>query len=151
MDFWDLVLHQKLFPYSLLQLRIPLDSIHCSFKLAFYISTRAASLHQVTPVCPGVVPEPAIIHCPTISGKFFSHLGSARGSMGLFPGGTAVALNRRRVDSSICVRDRISATICFPFKEQQIKAHPHNVRIVENQVVKLTRILSDVEEANLNK
>ena len=71
--------------------------------------------------------------------------------MGLFPGGTAVALNRRRVDSSICVRDQISAKICFPFKEQQIKAHPHNVRIVKNQVVKLTRILSDVEEANLNK
>ena len=32
-----------------------------------------------------------------------------------------------------------------------MKAHPHDVRILEHQVVELTRVLSDVEEAHLDK
>ena len=30
-----------------------------------------------------------------------------------------------------------------------MKAHPHNVRVLEHQVVELTRVLSNVEETNL--
>ena len=32
-----------------------------------------------------------------------------------------------------------------------MKAHPHDVRILEHQVVELTRVLSNVEEAHLDK
>ena len=56
LDFRDLVLDQKLLPYPLLQLRVPLDFTKQAFS---FFSTRTASLHKVTPVCPRVVPESA--------------------------------------------------------------------------------------------
>ena len=63
---------------------------------------RAATRHQVTPVSPGVVPEPRIVSTvvpPILESQ--GYLGSALGSIGLLPGGTAVELNILRVPSRV--------------------------------------------------
>ena len=39
----------------------------------------------------------------------------------------------------------------YQFIKHRSKADPHDVRILEDEVVKLARVLSNVEEANLDK
>ena len=72
--------------------------------------------------------------------SFCPYLGSARGSMGLFPGGTAVAWYSLRVPSNIWEESAW---------QEVTGTYPDNFRVFEDQVVELTWVLSNVEEARL--